>query len=120
MQNNAGNGTDAEKAALAFLRKAASGYKPHQEQKDIVLEMHFTDIHKTYQLVLTKTECLILTEGFGPYTARAEGTYPLFDDLIKGRKNPAIALLRGQIKAKGDLKVLKKLDEYFPDIETEK
>jgi len=119
MQNDSSRLIEQEKAAMAFMYKAAKVYNPHKGEHDIVLEAYFTDIDKTYQLVLTKSECTILTEGFRPYTARAEAAYPIFEDLIKGRKNPAIALLKGHIKAKGDLKVLKRLDEYFPGLEAE-
>ncbi len=117
MQNISSRLLEQEKAAMAFMHKAAKIYKPHKVDQDIILEAYFTDIDKTYQLVLTKSECTILTDGFRPYTARAEATYPIFEDLIKGRKSPAIALLKGQVKAKGDLKVLKRLDEYFPGLE---
>ncbi len=111
---------EQEKAALAFLHRAASVYKPHQGPEDIVLEVHFTDIHKTYQMVLGKQSCAVVTEGFRPYTARAEAAYPLFEDLIYGRKNPAMALIKGQIKTKGDLRILKKLEDFFPGLEAEK
>ena len=119
MENDSSRLTEQEKAAMAFMRKAASVYKPHKGDEDIVLEIYFTDILKTYQLVLTKTDCMILTEGFRPYTARAEAAYPIFEDLIKGRRSPAMALIKGQVKAKGDLKVLKRLEEYFPGLEAE-
>ena len=111
--------SEQEKAAMVFMHRAAAAYRPHNGEADIILEAYFTDIHKTYQLVLTRTDCILLTEGFRPYTARAEASYPIFEDLIKGRRNPAMALLKGQVKAKGDLKVLKRLEEYFPGLEAE-
>jgi hypothetical protein len=29
-------------------------------------------------------------------------------------------LIKGHVKTKGDMRILKKLDEYFPGLETEK
>ncbi len=108
---------EQEKAALAFLSKAASVYQPRPRKEDIVLEVFFTDIQKTYQMVLEQDSCTILTDNFKPFTVRAEATYSVFEDLAKGRKSPAIAILKGHVKTKGDLRVLNKLEKYFPGLE---
>jgi len=112
--------TEKENTALQFLHNAASVYKPHKGPEDIVLEIFFTDIQKTYQMVLGKQSCAVLTEGFRPFAARAEATYPVFEDMVKGRKSPAMALIKGQVKIKGDLRILKKLEDYFPGLDAEK
>jgi putative sterol carrier protein len=111
---------EKENAALKFLNRAASVYKPHQGPKDIVLEIYFTDIQRAFQMVLGKESCTVLTEGFLPFDARAEAAYPVFEDMAKGRKSPAMELIKGHVKTKGDMRILKKLDEYFPGLETEK
>ncbi len=110
---------EKENAALAFLHKAASVYKPRAGYEGIVLEICFTDLQKTYQMVLGNRSCTVLTEGFRPFAARAEATYPVFEDMAKGRKSPAMALLKGQVKTKGDLRILKKLEDFFPGLEAE-
>ncbi len=117
MESNHSSAAEKESAALAFLSKAASVYKPHKGPEDIVLEICFTDLQKTYQLVLGKQSCEVLTEGFRPFTARAEAAYPIFEDMVMGRKSPVMALLKGQVKTKGDLRVLKRLEEFFPGMD---
>ncbi len=106
-----------ENAALDFLHKAASCYVPQPGIQDTVLEVYFTDLCRTYQLALGPGGCTVLTEAFLPFTARAETAYPVFADLISGRKSPAIALLKGQVKTKGDLRILKRLEELFPGLQ---
>ncbi len=110
---------DKEKAALAFLHRAASVYKPHRGPGDIVLEMYFTDIQKTYQMVLGQESCAVLTDHFRPFSARAEASYPVFEEMAKGTKSPAMALLKGQVKTKGDLRILKRLEDFFPGLKAE-
>ncbi len=119
MDTNHSQYADKENAALTFLNKAASVYKPRAGYEDIVLEICFTDIQKTYQMVLGKQSCAVLKEGFRPYAARAEATFPVFEDMAKGRKSPAMALIKGQVKTKGDLRILKKLEDFFPGLEVE-
>ncbi len=109
--------SEMENAALLFLQRAASCYVPQPGIPDTVLEVYFTDLCKTYQLALGPTGCTVLTEAFLPFTARAETAYPVFADLIGGRKSPAMALLKGQVKTKGDLRILKRLEELFPGLQ---
>jgi hypothetical protein len=42
--------------AYRLLRQMAALYKPHGQEKEITLEFYFTDLEKTYQLVLEKTK----------------------------------------------------------------
>ena len=119
METNNISFTEKENTALRFLNRAASVYKPHKGPEDIVLEIFFTDIQKTYQMVLGKVSCTVLKENFRPYAARAEATYPVFEDMAKGRKSPAMELIKGHVKTKGDLRILKKLDDFFPGLEAE-
>ena len=119
METNHSRVAEKESAALAFLSRAAAVYKPHKGPEDIVLEICFTDLQKTYQMVLGKQSCALVKEGFRTYTARAEAAYPIFEDMVKGRKSPAMALIKGQVKTKGDLRVLKRLEDFFPGMDME-
>ncbi len=120
METNHSPFTEKENTALRFLNRAASVYNPHNGPEDIVLEIFFTDIQKTYQMVLGKESCTVLTEGFRPFDARAEAAYPVFEDMAKGRKSPAMELIKGHVKTKGDLRILKKLEDFFPGLEAGK
>jgi putative sterol carrier protein len=103
-------------AALAFLHRVASCYRPRGSDQDIILEACFTDIHKSFQLVLGRESCAVLTEGFRPFTARAEAAYPVFEEILRGKKSPALAILRGRVKVTGDLRVLKEIEDFFPGL----
>lgn len=119
MEMNHSGMAQKESAALAFLNKAASVYKPHEGIEDIVLEICFADLQKTYQMVLGRQGCAVVTEGFLPFTARVEADYPVFEDMVKGRRSPVMAIIMGQVKTQGDLRVLKKLEDFFPGMDME-
>ncbi len=103
-------------AALAFLHRAALVYRPRGNHEDIVLEVCFPDLNKSFQLVLGRESCTVLTEGFRPFTARAEAAYPVFEEILRGKKSPAFAILRGRVKVTGDLVVLKDIEDFFPGL----
>ena len=103
-------------AALAFLHRAASVYRPREGYWDTVLEICFTDLKMSFQLVLGRERCTVLTEGFRPFTARAEAAYPVFEEIVSGKKSPAMAILRGRMKVTGELRVLKDMEDLFPGL----
>jgi multimeric flavodoxin WrbA len=52
--------------AHRILRQMAVLYTPHGKDRDTVLEFYFTDLDKTYQLVLGRTKCLVKIDEFSP------------------------------------------------------
>lgn len=96
-----------------FMKYMKNGYNINAYKKDIVLEMYFTDINKTYQLLLTKEKCILKTEDFLPYTTRIESTFELWKNISNGKVNGAEALIKRKYKVKGKFSILMKMDEYF-------
>ncbi|MDR1174600.1 MAG: flavodoxin family protein, partial [Treponema sp.] len=64
--------------AYRLLRQMSALYKPHGQDKEITLEFYFTDLEKTYQLVLGKTKCTFKAENFLPCTARIETSFEVW------------------------------------------
>jgi len=106
------NSTPKDKS-YPFLRQMAALYNSDLYIKDIVLEMHFTDLGKTYQLLLGKEKCTVATEKFVPYTTRIETTFELWNEISEGKVDGSEALLKRRYKVLGDFDIMMKLDDFF-------
>lgn len=96
-----------------FLRQMAALYHPDGHTKDLVLEMHFTDLGKTYQLMLGKEKCTVKKEDFSPYTTRIETSFETWLKISKGEIDGAEALMNHLYKVLGDFSVMTRMDELF-------
>lgn len=96
-----------------FLRQMAALYNSDYYTKDIVLEMHFTDLNKTYQLLLGKEKCTVETEHFTPCTTRIETPFQLWMDISGGKIDGSEAMMSHMYKVKGDLNTMIKMDDFF-------
>lgn len=96
-----------------FLRQMAALYQSDGHTKDMVLEMYFTDLGKTYQLLLGKEKCTVKTEDFSPYTTRIETSFETWLKISKGEIDGAEALMNHLYKVLGDFSVMTRMDELF-------
>ena len=101
------------KESREFIDGMAKIYNKDSYKKDIILEMYFTDLDETYQLILKKDECVVKTSDFSKYTARIETTLDLWKDISEGKVNGADAFIKRKYKVKGNMAILMKLDKYF-------
>jgi multimeric flavodoxin WrbA len=99
--------------AYRLLRQMAVLYKPHGEDREIVLEFYFTDLQKTYQLVLEKTKCSFKAENFLPCTARIETSFEVWAAVSDGKLNGADALFQHKYRVTGDFSALQFLERCF-------
>ena len=99
--------------AYNFIKQMAAVYNPESYTKDILVEIYFTDIDKTYQLCLGKQKCTVNIENFAPYTTRIETTFELWEKISEGRANGAEALMKKQYRGLGDFNTMLKMDAYF-------
>jgi multimeric flavodoxin WrbA len=99
--------------AYRLLRQMAVLYKPHGENREIVLEFYFTDLQKTYQLVLGKTRCAFRAENFLPGTARIETSFEVWAAISDGRLNGEDALFQHKYRVSGDFSALQFLERCF-------
>jgi multimeric flavodoxin WrbA len=102
------NGTDD---SLNFTARMAALYVP--DGKERVLEFFYTDIGKTYQIVLTKQGSNVVSSNFTPYSTRIETPYSLWRSVAKGEISGQDALFGHKYKVLGDFDVMLRWDELF-------
>jgi putative sterol carrier protein len=110
-QGEAAEGIKDEASRL--LRQMAAIYKPHGKDTNIILEFYFTDLHKTYQLVLGKTKCVFKDGDFLPHTARIEASFETWSLISGGTLNGKDALFQHKYSVSGDLSAMEYLENCF-------
>lgn len=108
----AGDNLNKDKS-YPFLRQMAALYNSDLYTKDIVLEMHFTDLDKTYQLLLGKEKCTVKTESFIPYTTRIETPFQTWLQISEGKIDGSEAMINKMYKVLGDFDIMLKMDDFF-------
>lgn len=98
---------------LLFMRQMASSYRPKDYRSDIVLEISFKDIEKSYQLVLGKEKCVLRTDGFTVPTTKIEVSFDLWRRIAEGKANGAEALLKRKYRIEGDFNTFLHMGDYF-------
>ncbi len=100
--------------SLIFTKQMASLYnKGSNKGKDIVLEMNYTDIDKTYQIILKKDSYEVLTENFKAFTTKIETPYTVWVDIASSKISGEEALMKKLYKVKGDFDFMIHWDDYF-------
>jgi putative sterol carrier protein len=100
--------------AYRLLRQMAVLYKPHGQDKEITLEFYFTDLGKTFQLVLEKTKCVFKEENFLPCTARIETPFEVWAAISEGKLSGRDALFQHKYRVTGDFSAINYLERCFP------
>jgi len=99
--------------AARLLRQMSVIYKPHGKDKDIVFEFNFTNLEKTYQLILGKQKCVFKDADFLPYTMRIETPFETWDAISQGKLDGKEALFQHKYAVKGDFSAIEFLTECF-------
>lgn len=100
-------------ASYRFMRQMAALYNPQVYEKDIVLEMYFTDIDKAYQLMLGNEKCELKTDNFLSYTTRIETSFEVWLKISGGEISGSEAMIKRQYKVLGDFNTMLKMDDFF-------
>ncbi|MEM1486245.1 flavodoxin family protein [Oscillospiraceae bacterium PP1C4] len=95
----------------SFTTQMAALYRPDGVER--VLELHYTDIDRTYQLLLTKQGSKVITNGFKPYTTRIETPYSLWRSISRNEISGMDALFQRLYKVLGDFNLMLKWDDLF-------
>lgn len=103
---------------FSFLEQMASIYNPRPlEGRRAILEMRFTDLSSTYQLVMDEGGCAVrATSDDGerePYTTRIETPWTVWQDISSGKIDGAGALMEGKYRVVGDFAFMLKIDQVF-------
>lgn len=109
---------EKEDPSLVFTRQMATLYrKDAWPDKDIVLEMNYTDIGKTYRIVLGKGGSRVdeePAEGFATdYTTRINTPLSVWRSIASGEIAGDEALMRHLYSVEGDFDLMMHWDDYF-------
>lgn len=96
-----------------FMRQMVAVYNPASYKNDVVIEMHFTDEGKTYQLCLGKERCTLITDNFLKYDTRIETSFELWLKISDGTIDGAQAMMDKKYKVIGDMRNMMNMGEYF-------
>lgn len=100
--------------SLIFTRQMAALYNPRAYGgMDIVLEMHYTDLGKRYQILLGSKGSQVLTENFQAYTTCIETPFSVWSDIASGRISGPDALMQKKYRVNGDFELMLHWDRYF-------
>jgi hypothetical protein len=105
------NGEVSTDESLQFTKQMAALYRPDGAAR--VLEFHYTDIGKTYQILLTTRDAEVITEDFRRYTTRIETPFSVWRSIARGEISGPEALFRRQYKVLGDFDLMLRWDELF-------
>lgn len=97
--------------SLSFTTQMAALYKP--DGKERVLEFYYSDLDKTYQILLTKQGSKVLADSFKPYTTKIETPYSIWRSIARGEISGQDALFQRLYKVLGDFSLMLKWDELF-------
>jgi len=97
--------------SLNFTKQMAAFYVP--DGKERVIEMHYTDINKTYQIWMNPHGSKVITDEFKKYTTKIETPYSVWLAISRGEISGQDALFQQQYKILGDFDIMMRWDELF-------
>ncbi len=109
-----GGSTKTESDTLKFTRQMAALYRKESwTGKDFVLEMCYTDVEETYQILLGKDGSHVCTDGSLTADTRIETPVTVWRSIAAGEIRGDEAMMQGLYRVKGDFDLMLKWDEYF-------
>ena len=100
--------------ALTFTCQMAALYNPASfKGKDLVLEMHYTDLDKRCQIILGKDGSKVITDELRPATTTIETPFSVWKAIASGEISGQDALMQGKYRVKGDFDLMIHWDAYF-------
>lgn len=100
--------------SLIFTKQMAALYrKEAYPGKDLVVEMCYTDVGKTYQILLGKDGSKVFTDNSKTSTTRIETPFTVWKSIAMGEISGAEALMKSMYKVKGDFNLMLHWDDYF-------
>lgn len=96
-----------------FLSDMAARYVPGRRRGEDVFELYASDTGRTYRVRVSPQGCETDVPAGASCSARIETTSDVFMQMISGKLNPISALMRGKVRVKGNIALLKDLPRYF-------
>ena len=108
------SGKKTEDPSLSFTRQMAALYnKNSYDGKPRVLEICYTDLGKTYQILLDKDGSKVVTDGSLTPTTRIDTPWDVWGAISRGEIRGDAALAEGKYKVSGDFSLMIHWDQYF-------
>lgn len=105
---------EKEAADLIFTRQMAALYnKNAYDGKDRVLEMHYTDLGTTYQILLGENGSKVYTDGSLTATTHIDTSFETWSAISRGEIAGAEALGKGMYTVSGDFSLMIDWDKFF-------
>lgn len=105
---------EKEDDSLSFTKQMAALYnKDSWHSKDIVLEMNYTDIQKTYQIILGKDKSRVSEELTEKFTTRINTPYSVWRSIAEGKIAGEEAMMKHLYSVEGDFDLMLHWDAYF-------
>ena len=97
--------------SLAFTKQMAALYMPDGAER--VLEFRYTDIEKTYQILLDAQGAKVIADGYRKYTTKIETPYTVWRSISRGEISGQDAMFQKLYSVSGDFSLMLKWDELF-------
>lgn len=105
---------EKEEESLIFTRQMAALYNRNAYPgQDIILEMDYTDIGKTYRVILGKDGSRVTEDRSGEYTTRIRTPYSVWCRIAAGELSGAEALMKHLYQVEGDFDLMLHWGDYF-------
>ena len=102
---------EAEDESFVFVKQMAALFRP--DGKERTLEFYFSDLKKTYQILIGKQSAEAVTENFKNYTSRIETPYSVWRAISRGETTGQQALFERKYKVLGDFEIMLSWDNLF-------
>lgn len=100
--------------SFGFTKQMATLYnKNSYTGKDRVLEINYTDIGKTYQIIMKRDGCDVIKENFKPFTTRIETPMEVWKKISSGDIFGPEALAKKLYRVEGDFDLMLNWDKNF-------
>lgn len=104
----------SEGKAFRFMRQMRATFHPGSAQGlNANVEIHFTDLGETYQLLIADNTCTLKVGAEKPSTTRITTTFATWQNISNGKMNGAAAMMAGLYSVTGDFDIMLKLDSLF-------
>lgn len=105
---------EKEDKSLAFTRQMAALYRKDSfDGKERILEICYTDLGKTYQILLNQNGSKVFTDGSLKATTRIDTPWEVWTSIARGDIRGDAALAQGQYRVSGDFDLMIHWDSYF-------
>ena len=103
-----------EDESLSFTRQMAALYnKDSFDGTERVLEMSYTDVGKTYQIILGSDGCEVTETTERKYTTRVETPLTVWKQIARGEMRGDAALMEGKYRVLGDFSLMINWGRFF-------